>query len=154
MNAKETRALVLVILATCARCAPGRPPVVKPTPGVTARLELKSLSPAAGTQLSKGSVIVATLAYQVVGRPKGALFLIVQAATDKHGETMVDRFSAEKFPTLSEAQGTVELSFAVAHVWEMARIRHPLKLWFYINERTGPKTSVVIATVGPIEFAE
>ncbi|HWS73058.1 MAG TPA: hypothetical protein VN605_13145 [Thermoanaerobaculia bacterium] len=74
------------------------------------------------------------------------------ASTEGSGRTfnMFDRIADS--PRISAAEGTVKVRYPVARELRSAQLARPVKLWFYVMERTGPGKTRVIGKTEAFEF--
>jgi len=143
--------LVLLVVSLGIGCASSAPaPAVRSVAHVT----VSSVSPVAATVLDEASVIDATVEYSIENFQvaKDRYYLTIQF--DKAGGGSFNhyhRFSEE--PNLSAPQGTVHVTYALSQVWQDSRLKRPIRVSFYLIERTAANDSLVIGQAGPIEYA-
>jgi hypothetical protein len=139
----------LALLAVTFGCATSR---VKPIS--SASLTAERFSPTPGSTLAETSVVTATLEFSIanfVAGP-GRYYLLIQfEATD--GSTFNHYDSFADSPELKSAVGTVKIEYAMSNIWHIEKLRRPIRVWFYLVERTEPHETVVIGRSGPFQYA-
>jgi hypothetical protein len=120
----------------------------------TASLELVGVTPLAGEQVSKDSIVVADLSYSVTGFSAGQFLIMAQAETTDPATTTDGSFPSSEYRVLEADSGRVSFSFPIRHVWDEARVKRPLRIWFYVNQlkSLNPRVSRVIGKAGPVEY--
>ena len=139
---------ILVILVGCSTTAP------KPRAHSTAEVTIGAITPPGSSQLLETSVLDATLAYRIDGFvPEPDRYYLTIQFEKKGGGSFnhYHRFNDE--PVLTTAEGAVHVRYEVANVWNDQRLKKPIRLSFYVVERTGPHDSLVIGQAGPIDYA-
>jgi len=95
---------------------------------------------------------VADLNYSVADFVPGEYFVIAQVETADEGATTDGDFPNELYPVLSTPKGQLRLFFPLKYVWDTPTIKHPLAIWFYLNKRSSPTASMVVAKAGPVQY--
>lgn len=119
-----------------------------------AEVTVTQIAPAVSSEVMRGSTLDATVAYRIDGFQPGPdrYYLTIQFEKTGGGTFNHYRRFAEE-PVLSRAEGTVHLTYAMAHVWDDQRLKKPIRVWFYVIERTAQHDSTVIGTAGPFDYA-
>ncbi|OON68480.1 hypothetical protein B0919_12595 [Hymenobacter sp. CRA2] len=150
-----TATLILATTScTAPRSAPAAPQaaatVTKPT------IEILSLNPAAGSQLSAASTIRARLAYTVPAADTATYgySLFVQFATTLADGRTVGAPTSGSLPKLTPGSGTLDVVTSLDRVWNNPVIKHPLTCSYYLVKYTSAHRSTVVARTEPITFAE
>lgn len=141
---------ILALLAVAACGCAGNAVVVPPMG--SGSLELISLEPMPGSRVGRSDVVNARLSYSLPPGFAGEYFLVAQFATTQAGRTSDGSFPATDRPMLSARSGLVDFAFPLHHVLGHLEIATPLEMWFYMNIRTGPEKSNVVARAGPYRF--
>ncbi len=131
-------------------CASSRNPA--PAAEAKSTLTLSSVTPAAGGFLSEDSVVEADLAYSIGGFDARSEYLVMAQVERSQGGTTDGTFPRSSYPIIKSATGRLRFSFPVRHVWHRPEMKRPLVVWFYLNRRTSPRESVVIAMAGPVRY--
>ena len=145
-------AVVVAMLLALAGCASG---VADPSaPPATATVELVNLSPQAGSKIDENTVLAAEIKYSIEH---------FQPATDYYLAPMFDStkgpgMTFNSFDRLSDgtrvttASGTVAIHYRINRELRNLDLARPVRLWFFLMERTGPQTSRVIGKTAPTEY--
>ena len=120
-----------------------------------ATLELRALSPAPGSVVSKKTTIGAELNYTIGDFTPNSFFIIVMFETNTPDKTTSANgtFRAPEW-RLKRASGTVTVRQKLAWVWDIQELARPLRVWFYVNQHQTGGRSVNIAKYGPIEYVD
>ena len=121
----------------------------------TATLTLLSVAPQEGEELSKGSKVVAQLAYTITGFKRGAFFIMAQVETDNPKMTTDGSFPSKGYPVLKTEAGEQKLTFPIRHVWDEPSVTRPFRIRFYLAQEMGgsPRQRRVLAKAGPVEYS-
>jgi hypothetical protein len=141
--------IALASVASFLSCASTAPQHVRSKAEIT----VSAISPSAGADLSKSSVLDATVAYRISGFGPDADRYYLTTQFEKVGGGSFNhyrRFSEEA--VISADQGSVHVTYPLAHVWDDQRLKKPITVWFYVIERTSAHDSDVIGKAGPFEY--
>ncbi len=119
-----------------------------------AELKVTAIAPVASSELASGTTLDASIAYHIDGfqSQRDRYYLTIQFEKAGGGSfNHYHRFSEET--VLSQAEGTVQVTYALAHVWDDQRLKRPIRVWFYVIERTAQHDSTVIGKAGPLDYA-
>ena len=119
-----------------------------------AEVTVAAIVPVASSELTSASTLDATISYHIddFQTAPDQYYLTIQFEKAGGGSfNHYHRFAEE--PVLSLADGTVHVTYAMAHVWNDQRLKKPIRVWFYVVERTAQHDSTVIGKAGPIEYA-
>jgi hypothetical protein len=125
-------------------------------PAVRSRADVTvtAISPAAQSAIGGDTVFEADVAYRIEDfqSEPNRYFLTIQFEKVGGGSfNHYQRFTDE--PALSAAQGSLHVSYALSHIWNDRRLEKPVRVWFYVTERTAaPHDSIVIGKAGPLEY--
>ncbi len=146
-------ALAAAFAATIGGCTSQGFPI---TPRNTAEgsLRLVEVSPAADTRVTKDTIVVARLAFNIGVFGPGQYFLMAQAETKTQGRTTDGSFPSSGYPVLDQSTGEQTCSFPLVYVWDRRDVKRPITLWFLLNKRTGPGKSYAVAVTGPVDYPE
>jgi hypothetical protein len=126
-------------------------PRIDPSAVTTTSLSLSSVSPGPGEAVGPRTVILADLDYSVAGFVPGQYFLIAQVETKEPGRSTDGDFPSQ-YPELKAAKGRQRFSFPLKYVWDHPEVKRPFVVWFYLNRKTAPHRSTVVAKAGPLTF--
>jgi hypothetical protein len=127
----------------------------KAAPPAQVRLEVKSLTPAAGSALNEYSILVAVLDYTVGDFEPDRYFVQVAFVTGDPNTFMVaNDSSVPKEWILRKSAGTVKVSQPLRSLWKDPHLAHPIKAYFQLSERVDRGSSHVLLTLGPIDYSE
>jgi hypothetical protein len=115
-------------------------------------LVLNTITPAAGTLLSKETVIIANLSYDVKDFENGRYTILAQFETKKGKITTDGDFPNEDYPELTQATGQLNFSFPMKHIWRHKEVKRPFVMWFYLMKWKDRSSGTRVAMVGPVEF--
>ena len=119
-----------------------------------AELTVTSITPVASSELTSGTTLDASVTYRIDGfqSQPDRYYLTIQFEKVGGGSfNHYHRFAEE--PVLSQAEGIVHVAYAMAHVWDDQRLKKPIRVWFYLVERTAQHDSTVIGKAGPFDYA-
>lgn len=112
------------------------------------RIDLLDITPVAGTNVEKDTVLIADLSYVVKDFSPQHFKVLAQFDTAAGGTTD-GTFKA--YPILPSAAGTVHFCFPLKHVWNDASMRWPLTVRFYLNKIVSGG-SIVVAQTGTLVY--
>lgn len=115
-------------------------------------LVLDSIAPSDGTQLTKKSVIVANLSYNITDFKNGRYTILAQFETKDGKNTKDGDFPNVDYPSLSQSTGELSFSFPIKYVWHHKDIKRPFVMWFYLMKWTDRSSGTRVASAGPVEF--
>jgi len=144
---------VLLLLAASAvlRCASGVADAHRPE--AIAHVELQSVTPEQGAELTKTTVVEVHIRYSIQNyEPKVNYYVAPLFASKEPGITFNEFDRLTEGTPITRAEGTVTVRHAVARELRSPRLARPIKLWFYVMERTGPHTTRVIGKTEQLEF--
>ena len=118
----------------------------------TSTLLLKSIAPSAGTQLTKKTVIVANLSYNIPDFENGRYTILAQFETKEGKNTKDGDFPNADYPSLSQSTGELSFSFPIKYVWHHKDIKRPFVMWFYLMRWKDRSSGTTVASAGPVEF--
>jgi hypothetical protein len=119
----------------------------------TTTLEIVSISPRAGERVTPDTVVTVTVRYKVADWQAGQYFLMLQYAA-RDGLTVGGSFASDVKVELPSAEAELSVSAPLKYVVRYGPIASPLKTWVYLNRRTEPTVSTVVAVAGPIQYTE
>ena len=119
-----------------------------------AELTVTAITPAGSSELTSGTTLDASLAYHIDGfqSQPDRYYLTIQFEKVGGGSFNHYHHFAEE-PVLSQGEGTVHVTYAMTHVWDDQRLKKPIRVWFYLVERTAQHDSAVIGKAGPFDYA-
>jgi len=118
-----------------------------------AEVEVRSIDPAPGTQLTEASVLRAEIAYSITDFDPGAeYYLAAQFGTREPGVTFnsLDRIRDSR--RLTSARGTVTIAHPIAREWRSGRLTEPIRVWFYLMVMTGKGKSLAVGQTPVTEY--
>lgn len=142
--------LTAVVLLTTGACTGTPTPNIAPAPG-SGSVALLALEPPAGSTVDASTVLRATLSYELPPDAPGSYFVMAQFATQTEGATFDGKYPGP-YPRLRKPQGEVSVRFPMHYVLNHRVLATPIQVWFYLNYRTEPGRSRVVARTGPFGF--
>ena len=145
-------AVVAPLLLALAGCASG---VADPSaPPATATVELVSLYPAAGSPIGENTVLAAEIKYSIEHFQPAADYYLAPmfASTLRPGMTFNSFDRLSDGTRLTTASGTVAIHYRINREMRNSNLARPVRLWFFLMERTGAQTSHVIGQTAPTEY--
>lgn len=119
-----------------------------------ATLEVTNLAPAPGSALTTSSVLTADVAYIIEGFQPGVDYYLAPLFASREGEgttfNETDRLSDS--PRLTAATGRLAVRYSLRKELESDELAVPVRIWLYVMERTGGRSSRVIGRAGPYEY--
>lgn len=115
-------------------------------------LVLNTITPPAGTLVTKETVVIANMAYEINGFEGGHYTILAQFETKKGKITTDGDFPNTDYPALAQSTGRLNLSFPMKYVWRHKEIKRPFVMWFYIMKWKDSSSGKRVAMVGPVEF--
>lgn len=140
--------LAAFVLFATGACTGTPTPKALPGPG---SLELLALEPPAGSAVDAGTVLRATLSYELPPDVRGSYFVFAQFATRDPNMTFDGDYPGP-YRRLRKPQGEVRIKFPMRYVLGQNELANPIRVWFYLNYRTEPGRSVAVAQTGPFNF--
>ncbi|HOY23447.1 MAG TPA: hypothetical protein PK002_09845 [Cellvibrio sp.] len=116
------------------------------------KISIIKIMPSDSKLLNQNSVIEAKLQYYIKDYVPGEYKVIAQFDTEKQGTTSDGTFPLEDYPVVTAAEGVLDIKFPIKHVWLQKPSDKPFVLQFYLNKRTGERSSRVIATTDKIIY--
>jgi hypothetical protein len=143
-----TVALVLGCTTTSGVVDPSRPKA-------TATLTLGTVSPAAGSPLTKASVFAAEVTWSIENFQPEVDYYIAPLFASKEGPGMTFNM-AEGFEDnyrIPARSGSVTIRYPVARELESPQLARPVRIWLYVMERTSARSTRIIGkAAGPFEY--
>jgi hypothetical protein len=117
-------------------------------------LEVVELAPLDGAPVDRDSTIKAKLKYSIENfQDKKDRYAISINFQDVQTRSRTFASGEKDALMLKEASGTVVLSCPLAKVWDDARLRKPLVVYFYLHEFTGKRESVVLYSTEGVRYS-
>lgn len=149
MSYKSALAMTLLLAIGCATNV-----AKQGDPAAVAEVQLVSIAPVPGSELTAKTVLVAEIEYAIQNfKPPVDYYVApVFASAERAGVTfnMLDRISDS--PRIVSPQGTITVRYPVVRELGSPQLAHPVKVWFFVMERTGAGKTRVIGQTGPLEF--
>jgi len=147
-------AIVALTVALILGCTTTSNVADKSRPEATATLTAGTISPAAGSQLTKVSVFSAEVTWSIENFQPDVDYYIAPVFASKEGDrttfSMVEGFKDDyRIPARA---GSVTIRYAVARELESPQLARPIRIWLYVMERTSAHTTRVIGRAGPFEY--
>lgn len=102
--------------------------------------------------MTRDSVVIADLTYNIADFQKGEYFVLAQVETKETDRTTDGDFPDEDYPEIDRPAGQISFTFPMKYVWDHDEVKRPFTVWFYLNKRTGPKTSSIAASTTPVHY--
>jgi len=116
------------------------------------KISIIKISPSDSKIVNKNSVIEAKLKYYIKNYVPGEYKVIAQFDTEKKGATSDGTFLTEDYPIVKSAEGVLVIKFPIKHVWSQRVADKPFVMQFYLNKRTGERSSKVIAKTDSVIY--
>lgn len=117
-------------------------------------IELISLTPEAGSPVDRQSTITAQLRFTIDNfKDKKDRYRISINFQDRNSRASTFRKGPGGMITLDQASGTVTLEYPLDRIWDDPKLRKPLRVYFYLHERTGKQETVVLDKTDEIQFS-
>jgi len=144
----------LAIIALLLGCTTTPGVVDKSRPHATATITTGTVSPAAGSELTKATVFSAEVTWSIENFQPTADYYIAPVFASKEGDrttfSMVNDFQDNyRIPANS---GSATIRYPVARELESPQLARPIRIWLYVMERTSAHTTRVIGRAGPFEY--
>jgi hypothetical protein len=122
-----------ILVGLAAGCATGGHTAQKRSQADVAVIEI---TPSPGSDLQRTSVIEATVEYAIdwFRADRNRYYLAILFETPKGGSFA--KYRDADWLALSAAHGAVRVTYALSDVWDDARLKKPIKLWFCVAERS------------------
>ncbi len=148
-----SRVLASLAVTLAIACASG---VSGPSlPQSTAKVEVVSVAPVVGSVLTEDAVFVVNVTYTIENfQGSGDYYLAPVFASNRgRGRTfsMVDGFADTH--RIADPAGSATLRYPVAREMRSGQLARPVRIWVYLMERTGARTTGVIGRTGPFEYS-
>lgn len=148
---QKLKAGIFVLLLTVG-CAAS---VAKPDqPRAKAQVRLLSISPAAGSEVSEETVLVAEIEYAIQNYKPGVDYYIAPVFASNKGSgvtfSMMDRFSDA--PRISTPEGKMTIRYGIERELKSEQLARPIKVLFFLMERIGSTQTQVAGQTGPLEY--
>jgi len=122
-------------------------------------LHLDSITPRAGTAVGPDSMLRADLRYRIPQFSPGHWLVLAVFQTTTSGVTMggfVDTVKAGEQPRmpgqLPDSAGVYRLIEPFSSVWGNSSIARPFRVFFLLNQTTGPNSSHSVVKLGPYTY--
>ncbi|HZM69481.1 MAG TPA: DUF2059 domain-containing protein [Candidatus Cryosericum sp.] len=120
----------------------------------TGSLEVVEVTPQDGAPVDRDSTITARLRFSIDNfQDKKGRYAISINFQDVQSRSRTFAASEDDALMLKEASGTVKLSCPLAKIWDDARLRKPLVVYFYLHEFTGKRESVVLYSTEGVRYS-
>jgi hypothetical protein len=145
--------LLLAALASTAACTTGGA-ADRSLPPATARLTLRNVVPVPRSTLTAETQLVATIDYAITNfQPGTDYYLAPLFATNVAGQTFNASDRLDQSPHLRSAEGTVTVQYSPARELRSPQLAHPVRVSFYLMERTDAQHTHVIGKTEAVEYA-
>jgi hypothetical protein len=146
------RFLLLLLLPSLACRSAGVAPAHEAEP--KAKVELVTISPAPMTNLKVNPMLVAEVKYEIEGYlPDVDYYLAPLFASNEGSDTTFNEFDRlTEGQRLASPSGTVTIRYSAHRELNSPQLAQPVKVWFYLMERTGAHTTRVIAKTEPVVY--
>lgn len=145
-------AVLGALLVAVAHCASG---VADPAaPPASAKVELISIAPPAGTTVDATTALTAEIKYSIDHFEPATNYYIAPLFASKRGNgntfNAYDRL--DEGTPITTAVGTVTIRYGIARELRSPELARPVRVWFYVLERTSAQTTRVIGKTEAVEF--
>ena len=143
---------VTLLLFTFVHCASGV--ADRSLPPSTATIELVSISPAAGSAIDERTVLVAEIRYAIEHfQPRTDYYIApLFAENDGDGKTFNAFDRIDEGTRITTPSGTATIRYGIARELRSSKLARPVRVFFFLMERSGAHTTNVIGSVGPVEY--
>lgn len=147
----KTATLACLAIAMFTGCVTGVPDPA--LPGAVARVELVKIEPAAGAILTQDTVLVADIRYSIENFQPDVHYYVSPQFASSEGQGHTFRVGNILQSTrITAPAGRLTLRHPVAPELRSSQLARPIKLWFYVTERTGEQRSRVIGMTEPVTY--
>jgi hypothetical protein len=108
--------------------------------------------PAENEVVNGETVLVADLKYSIADFAPNEYMILVQVETTTKGVTTDGSYPSQLYKPLAQANGQLRISFPLHYVRNDSTVKQPLAVWFYLTRQSGPRTSMMISTAGPVQY--
>jgi hypothetical protein len=115
-------------------------------------IKIFSMTPEAGSEVHKWTVLVADLAYTLKDFAPDKYFVTAQFALLGSNMMTDGNFKHSDYHDLSSATGTYRLCFHLTDIWNQQGLRKPLEVRFLLNRRDDPHSSHSVAVTDKIQL--
>jgi hypothetical protein len=147
-------ACLVAALASCSSTTP--------TPATKSRavVSVASIEPAPLSEVNGQTTLRAVVSYRIEDFHPAPVQYYLSIQFRQTEETEGDKFksfnhyaSFAQETRLPTAAGSVSVTYAVSHVWDNAKLRKPLRVYFFLVQRKGAHDWWEIGHTGPVEYA-
>jgi hypothetical protein len=110
-----------------------------------AKINVISISPAPGKALSRDSILISRIGYEVGESDLSKIKIFAQFQTNTPGATFDGEFPGDEYVEVLSRDGVVELHFPLKYVLGDERLKHPICVNFLMTYQVGNGYSKVIA---------
>lgn len=144
-------AAVILLCAAVVGCATNSGPSA---PDSLATVNIRSITPQAGSAVDATSVIQAEIEYTISNfQPQAEYYLApLFESTEGPGRTFNEFERVTDGWKLTQASGTVQIQYAIAREWRNASLARPVRVTFKVMVRTGAHSTKVIGGTESVQF--
>jgi len=147
-----SRAALTVPVAAVLSCTSG---VVNPAAAeAVARVELLSISPVTEATVTRDTVLVADIKYSIQNYQQGVDYYIAPlfASNRGSGQTFNELDRIAQATRVTAPEGTIRVRYGIARELQSTQLERPIRVWFYLMERTGAHTTRVIGKTEQLHY--
>ena len=115
-------------------------------------ISLSSMTPDLNTPLTKDSIIVANLDYEVEESDISKVRIFAQFATNKTHTTFDGDFPSKDELKISNRKGKAVIEFPLSYVWSKERLKRPIQVHFNLAYKIGNGGSIVLGQTGKYTY--
>ena len=147
-------AIVFLAALFALRCATGPGEASPFAPAAVAKVELVSITPVAGSTIGEDTEIVASVNYDITNFKPGVDYVVAPLFAAKGTDATFSAAGQSGSVLLKTARGSFDLRYPIAQEWRSERLRHPVRMWIYVMERSGPRSTRVIGRSPSIDYRD
>ena len=153
MSTKRSVWLALGIAVLCGPlgCASGSTPATSPA---VAKVTIVRLTPPAGTEIGRDTVLVADVQYSILGFSADSTYSLVPLFLATDGRTTFNNLPVAAAPyALRKPEGTIQVEYPIAGEWDSGKLAKPVVLSYYVLQKTGAHQARGIGGSEKIQFS-
>ena len=114
-------------------------PIDRSVPGPTAEVHIDNISPAAGSQLTESTVLVAEIKYSIDHfQPRAEYYIAPLFASNRGTDVTFNEYEQLTEGTrISVPTGTIVVRYPLIRELRSSQLARPIRLWFYPDGANG-----------------
>ena len=144
-------ALGIAVLCGPLGCASGGSTSV--TPPAVATVTILRLTPPAGSEIGRDTVLVADVQYSIVGFSADSTYTLVPLLLATDGTTVNSLSVDDALYAIRKPEGATQVEYPIARDWDSGRLAKPVVLSFYVLQKTGAHQARGIGGSEKVQFS-